>query len=390
MKAGTLPQQHPDPVPARQPLPQFSFSSGSQLLTAWDLGTPLTLAAVDGDQPGSALQQAVQSAFQRARAAGQPRPLLVGAIPFDASQPSCLYVPHRYQWQRAATAQPARTPQPPLLNQRNVPDAAAFKQGVTRMVHRFRGSDLCKAVLSVQRQLTFAADVDLEALRDNLRAQNPHGYLFQVPMLGDSTLLGVSPELLVRRHGNAMLSHPLAGSARRHSDPHADRDSAERLAASSKDHYEHQLVVDDIRHQLQGWCCRLQIPAQPSLTSTSALWHLATRIEAELVQPAPTALQLACRLHPTPAVCGHPTAAARQLIQSLEPFERGLFTGTVGWCDADGNGEWVVTIRCGTVYRNQVRLFAGAGIVAASDPDAEWDEVQTKLGTMLRACGLPQ
>lgn len=101
-----------------------------------------------------------------------------------------------------------------------------------------------------------------------------------------------------------------------------------------------------------------------------------------------TALQLACLIHPTPAVCGFPTERARRLIRFVEPFERGLFTGMVGWSDAEGNGEWVVTIRCGTVKGNLVRLFAGAGIVEASSPDSEWAEVQTKLGTMLRACGL--
>ncbi|OZT16958.1 chorismate-binding protein, partial [Serratia marcescens] len=99
---------------------------------------------------------------------------------------------------------------------------------------------------------------------------------------------------------------------------------------------------------------------------------------------------LACLLHPTPALCGMPTAQAHALIGKLEPFDRGLFGGIVGWCDDEGNGEWVVTIRCGTVDGNRVRLFAGAGIVEDSSPESEWHETGTKLSTILRAFGINQ
>jgi isochorismate synthase len=93
-------------------------------------------------------------------------------------------------------------------------------------------------------------------------------------------------------------------------------------------------------------------------------------------------------LHPTPALSGFPHQAAKTLIAGLEPFDRELFGGIVGWCDAEGNGEWVVTIRCARIHENRVRLFAGAGIVPASSPAAEWRETGVKLSTMLNVFGL--
>jgi len=135
-------------------------------------------------------------------------------------------------------------------------------------------------------------------------------------------------------------------------------------------------------------CTQLHVPERPSLTRTDTLWHLSTRIEGRLREPSISALQLACLLHPTPAVCGFPTEPARQLIAVLEPFERGFYSGMVGWCDAAGNGEWVIALRCGEIRGCLARLFAGAGIVETSTPQSEWREIQTKFGTMLRALGM--
>jgi len=118
------------------------------------------------------------------------------------------------------------------------------------------------------------------------------------------------------------------------------------------------------------------------------MWHLSTALEGQLRDPQTSVLQLACQIHPTPAVCGVPTLLARKLIDLVEPIDRGLFSGMVGWCNSQGNGEWVVTIRCGAVQHDRICLFAGAGIVEASCSDSEWKETQAKLGTMLAACGL--
>ncbi|MDD0975290.1 isochorismate synthase [Pseudomonas fontis] len=367
----------------------FSFTSGDRELIASGALQRVETPAIGGADADSLFQKTIEQAFERARKAGQSNPIIVGAIPFDPAEASCLYIPEHAEWRaRCATAAGNDDALPSLLEQHNIPDEHAFKRSVEHAIVNFRLSDVRKAVLSVQRELVFAQDVDVDVMQRNLRAQNQGGYHFRVPMADGATLLGVSPELLVRKDGLNFVSNPLAGSAKRMADAQDDRRNAEWLAASEKDHYEHAFVTQDIAARVGELCTQLDVPQRPSLISTPALWHLSTRIEGTLSDATVSALQLACRLHPTPAVCGFPTERARRLIRFVEPSERGLFTGMVGWCDAQGNGEWVVTIRCGTVKRNRVRLFAGAGIVEASQPDSEWAEVQTKLGTMLRACGL--
>lgn len=117
------------------------------------------------------------------------------------------------------------------------------------------------------------------------------------------------------------------------------------------------------------------------------MWHLSTTVTGELADPAVSALDLASALHPTPAVCGTPTEVARAVIAELEPFDRGPYTGMVGWQDADGDGEWVVTIRCAEAEGRSLRLFAGAGVVAASSPEAETAETGAKFRTFLSAVG---
>lgn len=389
MRTGTLRTNALDEVQAFDEKQSFSFTSGDHELAVTGMLQRIETPATGGDEANSLFQKSITQAFERARRAGQNNPVIVGAIPFDTTEASCLYIPEHAHWQSRKILAPTTTQTlPELIEQKNIPDEHAFKRSVEHAIVNFGLSDVRKAVLSVQRELVFAQDVDVDAIQTNLRAQNPGGYHFRVPMTDGSTLIGVSPELLVRKEGLSFLSNPLAGSAKRMVDPEADRRNADWLSASDKDHYEHDFVTQDIVSQLGELCSQLKVPRRPSLISTPALWHLSTRIEGILADPNISALQLACRLHPTPAVCGFPTERARRLIRFVEPFERGLFTGMVGWCDAQGNGEWVVTIRCGTVKRNNVRLFAGAGIVEASSPDAEWTEVQTKLGTMLRACGL--
>ena len=162
---------------------------------------------------------------------------------------------------------------------------------------------------------------------------------------------------------------------------------ARDLLASRKDQHEHRLVIDEIRRVLTPHCRELAIlssfPDEHGYPLASG-----TPIAGRLNGGEASVLSLACQLHPTPALCGYPTDLARQFIREQEPFRRALFSGIVGWCDSQGNGEWAVVIRCGVLDGHQVELFAGAGIVADSDPAMEWAETGTKLGTMLKALGL--
>jgi len=369
---------------------QFLFRTGPRSLRAQGIFTRITTPAGNGGVSSSTFLAEVGAALEQARRAGIDNPIVMGAIPFDTHQPSCLYVPREHSWSEAplADAGQGQAHRPQVHAQLSIPDEAGFKAAVTQAIANFRTSSIRKAVLSRQLEVQLAEPADVEQILANLAAQNRSGYHFRVPMADGGELIGVSPELLVRKQGDQVFTNPLAGSAKRRADATEDREVGEALLVSEKDQYEHRLVIDDIRHVLEPVCRALEVPAGPSLLSTAAMWHLSTALEGTLRDPQTSVLQLACQIHPTPAVCGAPTQLARKLIDLCEPADRGLFAGMVGWCDSHGNGEWVVTIRCGTVHHDRIRLFAGAGIVEASCPESEWKETQAKLGTMLAACGL--
>jgi len=206
-----------------------------------------------------------------------------------------------------------------------------------------------------------------------------------------SVLVGASPELLVARSGDQVSCQPFAGSAPRSADPQTDAANGAALAASGKNRHEHQLVVDTMRAALEPLCTELDVAPDPQLSRTAALWHLSTPIRGTLREKSTTAIDLALALHPTPAVGGVPTEAAVDLIAELEG-DRGFYAGAVGWCNARGDGRWVVAIRGAQLSadRREAVAQAGGGIVAESDPDDEVAETTTKFRTILSALGVQQ
>ncbi len=371
------------PAQAASP-PDFLFTSGQGTISAYDLGQPITTPACEW----SLLERQIARALAAAEAAGQANPLLIGAFAFDPADASCLYVPGRYERgvRTPAAERAAETNQ--VISVQSTPAAAEFKASVSSALNAFAQGHLAKVVLSRKLILTLHKPADPERVLARLMSQNPHAFHFSLPLGQDRRLLGASPELLLRVSGGEVFTHPLAGSAKRYGEPEQDRQVARDLLASRKDQHEHKLVIDEIRRVLTPHCRELAIPANPTLMSTDTLWHLGTPIAGQLHPGQASVLSLACQLHPTPALCGYPTELARQFIREQEPFRRALFSGIVGWCDSQGNGEWAVVIRCGVLDGHQVELFAGAGIVAGSDPAMEWAETGTKLGTMLNALGL--
>ncbi|WP_312055288.1 isochorismate synthase [Pantoea brenneri] len=370
----------------------FLFTSPWKSLTTQGCFTTLTTPVTAGETLTGDFQQQLQHHFASARKQGITHPILVGAIPFDVNQPSALFIPESYQTfnrddLHAVTLPPEAT-LPQVRRRTAVPDHANFTNMVAQAVAATQRGDLDKVVLSRLMDITAEQPVDTAALMQRIVAQNPNSYHFHLPLPEGGALVGASPELMIRKQGRDFSSCPLAGSARRDADPQRDQAAGESLMRSDKDRHEHKLVTDAMRNTLQPRSRMLSVPEVPSLITTATLWHLATLIKGEVLDPRENALSLACLLHPTPALSGFPHQRAQQLIQQLEPFERQLFGGIVGWCDDQGNGEWVVTIRCGTVNGPRVRLFAGAGIVADSQPESEWRETGVKLDTMLRAFGL--
>jgi isochorismate synthase len=272
------------------------------------------------------------------------------------------------------------------------PTAEAYAGAVRTAVERIRGGDLRKVVLARTMHVTADRTLDPVRLAHRLRAVDRHAYTFIVAehagvrVAGrpvEPLLVGASPELLVSRRGRTVRSTPLAGSAPRAGDPDEDRANADALFDSAKDREEHAIVVEAIDETLRPRCDRLDHDPEPVLLETANVWHLATRFDGVLRDPAPSAVDLVAELHPTPAVCGSPTELARALIGELEPFDRGGYAGPVGWMDAHGDGEWAIALRCALLTDRTATLLAGAGIVAGSDPVSEVDETDRKFRAFL-------
>ena len=320
-------------------------------------------------------------------------PLAVGVLPFDldAGPAPRLVVPRELR-----VAGPAHEPVRALPTRDvgvparllAVPKQEKHVDAVTRALGSLRDGSLRKVVLARALDMEFAAEVDPGTVLHNLIADNPDGFTYAAALPGGRTLVGASPELLVQRYGTRVVAHPHAGTAPRSTDPDVDEANARGLLASAKDKTEHALVVEAVVEALRPFCRRLDVPSEPSLAPTSAVWHLGTQITGELADPGVSALRLAAALHPTPAVCGTPTRAARELVAELEPFDRDYYAGAVGWVDAAGDGEWAVAIRCAEIAERSMRLYAGGGIVEASDPDAELAETSAKFATLLQAMGI--
>ncbi len=371
----------------------FFFMSPYRSFTTSGCISHFNVSAADGADLHGEFQCRLANAFAQAQAGGIKNPIMVGAIPFDTRQPSALFIPEqvtpfsRQQRQRESLHQRS-VRQPDVISREAIPNQAVFEDMVARAACATRQPGIDKVVLSRLIDITTERPVDRAALFERLLAQNPASFNFHVPLADGGALIGASPELLLRKDGNTFSSLPLAGSARRERDAQADKAVGEALMNSRKDRHEHQLVTDAMRNVLAPRSAYLAVPDKPELITTPTLWHLSTPIEGQVRNAAENALSLACLLHPTPALSGFPNDVAQSLIRELEPFDRELFGGIVGWCDAKGNGEWVVTIRCARLHDSRVRLFAGAGIVPASSPVSEWHETGTKLSTMLNVFGL--
>ena len=197
-------------------------------------------------------------------------------------------------------------------------------------------------------------------------------------------LVGASPELLIRQDRGLITSRVLAGTIHGDMD---DRVLAEALSSSSKDLAEHEYAVASVAQALQPHVTSLHVPEVPFVLQLPNVMHLASDITGA-VRPDCTVLALASAIHPSAAVCGTPTNTARTLIRTLEHMDRGRYAGPVGWTNAHGDGEIALALRCGQIDPGQVRIFAGCGIVADSDPSAEWDETVAKLQPMKQALGV--
>ncbi len=365
----------------------YSSTTGSLLAD----GVHATVRAPHGTRARAAAE-----ALDAASVLGVGDPVVVGAIGFRPDAETSLVVPAVVRRAGApGTDGPVAATGSASWSITPRPEPEVYAEGVRRALALIDDGELGKVVLARCLELTADQPVGVPALLTRLVRLNPaaHAFAVDVSAPGDPaprTLVGASPELLVSRRGHEVVANPLAGSLPRVADEAENRRRVAALLASAKDRAEHAHVSAQVAEVLGRFCTDLDVP-EPTVIGTPTMWHLSTRITGRLARPddpGASALALAEALHPTPAVCGVPVERARAAIAELEPEDRGYYSGLVGWTDASGDGEWVVTIRSAEVCDRTVRLFAGAGIVAGSDPAAEVVETSAKFRTLLRALGL--
>jgi len=259
---------------------------------------------------------------------------------------------------------------------------SAWKARVTTAVNRIQGGALDKVVLA--RDFTGNADHNIEprTILKKLAAEYPSTWSFAV-----SGLVGATPELLLRLSRKMVTSRVLAGTISKTGDDERDLALAASLARSSKDLEEHLYAVRSVADALEPLCTSTNVPESPYVLHLANVMHLATDVTGALAEKMShvDAFTILEQLHPSAAVCGTPREQASLLIAEIEGMSRGRYAGPVGWIDAAGDGELGIALRCGQIQGDSIRIFAGCGIVAGSDPEKELAESEAKLIPMRSA-----
>ncbi|MDX2137674.1 MAG: isochorismate synthase [Chloroflexota bacterium] len=254
-------------------------------------------------------------------------------------------------------------------------------------IDMIRDGALRKIVLARAVDAELDAPVDpLQAL-ETLEKNYPTAWRFLFEPTPDAVFFGATPELLVRLEEGTLHTHALAGSTPRGASPGDDDRLAAALLASAKDRHEHALVVDWLRDSLTPISRTVEAAPTPTVVKLKNIQHLFTPVSAQLRERS-SVLSIVQRLHPTPALGGSPQTAAQAAIAQIEPMERGWYGAPVGWVDAAGDGEFAVAIRSAVAADTHLRFYAGAGIVADSEPDKEWDETALKFKPMMEVTGI--
>jgi menaquinone-specific isochorismate synthase len=332
-------------------------------------------------------------------------PLAVGSFTFDpdrSEERSVLSVPQVVIGRRNGMAWMTRlgtgrfdATLPPVGEPTRAPSGVALAGGamgrrvwtriVGEVVSLIRRGEVNKVVLA--RDLRVEADepIDLRYLLARLIDRYPMTWTYLV-----DGMVGATPELLLRRQGGLVTSRVLAGTVWHDPEGSDPLLLAAELARSSKDSAEHEFAVESVAQALAPYCAAMNVPEAPSVLKLPNVMHLATDITG-VALPGASSVALAAALHPSAAVCGTPTHLAMDIISELESMDRGRYAGPVGWIDTTGDGEWAIALRGGHVRPdtpNEIQLFAGAGIVADSDPAVELAETGAKFIPMLQALGL--
>lgn len=247
------------------------------------------------------------------------------------------------------------------------------------------GGRVGKVVLSRRLHLAAAHPFSSKDLLVNLIDGDARGTVL-LYRYADVFFCGCTPELLVRKRGDAVESMCLAGTCPAGATPAESEALAAELLADGKNRAEHDYVVRLIRGVLDRVCYDVDVPEEPGIMALAHVQHLFTPARARVL-PGVTLTDLMEDLHPTPAVAGTPVGEAKMLLRAIEPYNRGFFAGACGFVDGAGDGEFSVALRTGVFDGEGGWVYAGCGIVAGSDATAEYDEINLKLHTILSAFG---
>jgi menaquinone-specific isochorismate synthase len=293
------------------------------------------------------------------------------------------------RWRRADGTRRPEAPRPPARSAFHAMGRSAWTGIVREALDRIASGTLQKVVLARGVEIESAVPVDPRALLHLIAEANPRAYRYLLRPAQGAAFLGASPERLVSLADGAVASDAVAGTVRLEYPDWSDAAGASNgaavasLLASEKDRREHAPVVRHIVEALSP-LCTVVTASEAAAQVHRRLAHLRTAIRG-LAKPGTHVLDLVERLHPTPAVAGTPGDLALEFLREREPVDRGWYAGVVGWMDANGNGDFVVGIRSAFLDGSRTLLFAGAGIVAGSNPDAEWEETELKLSMMREA-----
>ena len=324
-------------------------------------------------------------------------PILFTSFSFDEAEESVLIIPEVVVGQRngkswitwiGATPQPAlqrsETKSVPLNLNWSGSNGDVWQNRVARAVEKIKNDSLEKVVLARFVTGTTSEKINQRNLLQQLAKEYPSTWIYS-----NHGLVGATPELLVRLSKSLVTSRILAGTIRKTGDDERDLALAGSLARSSKDLEEHEYAVRSVAEALSPFCTSTNIPETPYVLHLSHVMHLATDVTGVLSDSSNPIdiFALVSRLHPSAAVCGTPTDYAKRTIDEIEGISRGRYAGPIGWIDAKGDGELGIALRCGQISNDgqSIRIYAGCGIVAGSDPEREYAESQAKLLPMRSA-----
>lgn len=378
---------------------QFTWVRGGEGLVGWGVHASTTVSGRNRFEDARKWwhQQLETFSISNSVHGSGTGPVLFTSFSFDRNQDSVLVIPRVIVGQKGSNswitwigsdAQPqlsesAATTAPSTFTfSDGTLSAEEWKKRVTEVIDRVNSNGVDKVVLARDIVANSDSEIDARPILKKLSSEYPSTWVFSV-----DGLVGATPELLLRLSRGMVTSRVLAGTIPKTGDDEKDLALAASLARSSKDLEEHEYAVRSVAEALDPFCSSTNVPESPFVLHLANVMHLATDVTGALIESKQhiDAFSLLKNLHPSAAVCGTPRNLAFDVIDEIEGMDRGRYAGPVGWIDASGDGELGIALRCGQITERKIRIFAGCGIVAASNPEKEVEESNAKMIPMRSA-----